>query len=86
MTSNQNLRWSYVCVVALLILLFALLVATGGCNRGSIKMSPVIEGQAAPHAGWNFGPDSYLQPGDDVKVTGGLFWVEGLDPNDIVGE
>ncbi len=63
-----------------------ILAVAAGCDRGSAKMSPVIEGQAAPHAGWNFGPDSYLQPGNEVKVSGVVLWIEGTEPNDIFGE
>jgi hypothetical protein len=68
-----------------LCLTLCLLLSVCGCNRGSVKISAVIEGQPAPHAGWNFGPDSYVAAGDTVRVSGLLFWLEGTEPNDISG-
>ncbi len=59
------------------------IMAMTGCQRGDIQLSPVFEDQAAPHAGWNFGPDSYLDQGDQVKVTGVVLWLKGTDPNDL---
>lgn len=54
-----------------------------GCDTGSVKVSPVIEGTIAPHAGYNIGPDLWVEPGDDVKVTGAVIWLEGTDPNNL---
>ncbi len=71
-------------LVVLLCLGFMLSVA--GCNRGSVKMSAVMAGQPAPHAGYNIGPELYLQAGDPVIVTGAVLWIEGTEPNDLFGE
>lgn len=67
-------------IVVLVVLLMA------GCSGDSFRVSTAIEGTPAPHAGYNFGPDSYVQAGDEVKVTGVIVWIEGLDPNDIVDD
>jgi hypothetical protein len=71
------MKWSFLVVLVLGVLLIA------GCQRGDIRISAVVEGQRAPHAGWNFGPDSYLEEGDTVKVTGVDLWMKGFDPNDF---
>ena len=60
-----------------------MIVALVGCNRGDVQISPVIEGQIAPHAGWNIGPDMWVPAGQSVRLTGVLIRLEGLDPNDI---
>ena len=73
------------CITIVMAAVVLLLVASG-CQRGDIKVSPVIENQVAPHAGWNIGPELWVQPGDAVKVTGAIIWVKGTDPNDIFGE
>jgi len=65
------------------ILLILPVILSLSCQRGSIKVSPVIEGVSAPHAGYNIGPDLWLEPGDKVKVTGAVIWIEGLEPNEI---
>lgn len=66
--------------------LFVLLIllSLAGCGGDNFQVSPVFEGQAAPHAGYNFGPDSYVQTGDEVKVSGVIVWIDELDPNDIL--
>jgi len=66
-----------VLVVCLAILLIA------GCQRGDIKITPLIAGQRTPHAGYNIGPELYLETGNMVKVTGAVIWIKGLDPNDL---
>ena len=70
--------------IILAILIPALLIC--GCNRGDLKVTPVVEGQAAPHAGFNLGPDTWLEPGNEVKVTGAVIWIKGVDPNSILGD
>lgn len=67
----------------IIIMITGLLV---GCQRGDVEVSPVIQGQPAPHRGWNFGPDSWVRTGDQVKVGGVVVWVKGLDPNDLFRE
>jgi len=47
-------------------------------------ISPVLEGQRAPHTGWNLGPDMYVEQGDIVKLTGVIVYAEWLDPNDLL--
>ena len=74
----KGLSWL---VVVFVVLMWMAL--TSGCNRGSVKVSPVLEGARAPHSGWNIGPDLWLEAGDEAKVTGAVFWIEGADPNDI---
>lgn len=69
-----------------IVTIVAIILIIMGCNRGSVKLSPVFEGEIAPHAGWNFGPDSYVQTGDQIKVSGVVFWIEGTDPNTLFGE
>ncbi len=63
-------------VAILIITLF-----TSGCQRGDFRMSPVIEGQPAPHDGFNLGPEIYVYQGQPVKMSGMVLWVNGLDPN-----
>jgi len=67
-------------------LLCAALLLIAGCGGNDFSMSLVVEGQPSPQRGYNFGPDSYVQPGDEVKVSGVVIWIEGLDPNDIVDQ
>jgi hypothetical protein len=43
----------------------------------------VVEGQIAPHDGYNIGPDLYVEKGDPIPVSGALIWIRGLDPNDL---
>lgn len=68
------------------IILIVLLLIGSSCNRGDVKITPVIENQIAPHAGYNIGPDMYVEPGDLCPITGAVIWIKGLDPNDILGE
>lgn len=68
-------------VICVIILAIFLLVV--GCQTGDIKVSPVIEGQRAPHAGYNIGPELYLETGNVVKVTGAVIYIKGFDPNDL---
>ena len=67
-----------------ILLLCLLLAVLPGCQRGDGKISLVIEGQPAPHAGYNIGPELYLLPGDPAKVTGAVVWLNNLDPNDLL--
>lgn len=68
----------------MLVLLICLLgICMAGCQRGDIKVSPIIEGQPAPHAGYNIGPELFLETGDIAKVTGAVIWIRGLDPNNL---
>ena len=71
-----------------LTMIMLLLCACGlaGCQNGDLKISGVVEGQAAPHAGYNIGPDIYVKPGEPVPVSGVVVWIKGLDPNDLLGE
>ena len=70
-------------IVAVAMLLCLLGICSVGCQSGDIKVSPVIEGQKAPHAGYNIGPELYLETGNKVKVTGAVIWINGFDPNDL---
>ncbi|MHC4676285.1 MAG: hypothetical protein ACYTBZ_27655 [Planctomycetota bacterium] len=65
--------------VVVIILLAAILIV--GCSRGDLKVTPVIAGQAAPHAGYMVG--EYLRAGDRVPVSGAVIWIKGLDPNEV---
>jgi len=78
-----GLAFSLLLWVAIIVLIC---IALGGCQRGDVKASPVIEGQPAPHAGWNIGPELWLEQGQPAKVTGAVIWIKGLDPNNILGE
>lgn len=68
---------------ALVIVTVLIMLALIGCQRGDFKVSMVIEGQPAPHAGYNIGPDLYVEPGIPVPVSGAVIWIRGLDPNDL---
>ena len=67
------------------ILIAAALVALAGCGGEGFQVSPVIEGQVAPHDGWLV-TDLYLEKGDEVKMTGFVLYIEGVDPNSIMDE
>lgn len=67
-----------------IVLVMVAVCLFAGCQRGDFRASMVIEGQPAPHAGYNFGPESYVEEGDIVKVTGAVVWARGLDPNDLL--
>jgi hypothetical protein len=54
-----------------------------GCSRGDIQLTPVFQGQAAPHRGYNIGPSLWVEAGQPVPVTGAVVRIEGTDPNDI---
>lgn len=69
-----------------MIILIVLLLIGSSCNRGDVKITPVIENQIAPHAGYNIGPGMYVEPGDLCPITGAVIWIKGLDPNEIFGE
>lgn len=66
------------------LLLIVMLCGLCGCQRGDIRVSPIIEGQSTVHAGYNIGPELYLEAGDSAKVTGAVIWISGLDPNDLL--
>ena len=61
-----------------------ILLCVAGCQRGDFKASMVIKGQLAPHAGYNIGPELYVEEGSSVPVTGAIVWIRGLDPNDLM--
>lgn len=65
-------------VAILIIALF-----TSGCQTSSIKFTPVIEGQPAPHDGFNLGPEIYVYQGQPCKLSGAVIWIKGLDPNSL---
>lgn len=67
----------------ILIVMVALSICIVGCQRGDFRVTPVIAGQAALHAGYNVGPELYLEQGQPAKVTGAVIWIRGLDPNDL---
>jgi hypothetical protein len=54
-----------------------------GCNRGDMKVTPVIQGESAPHRGYVIGPSLWVETGVPVPITGAVVWVQGTDPNDI---
>lgn len=58
-------------------------VAFLGCQRSNFKATIVAEGQLSPHAGYNLGPDIWVEQGDPVKISGAVVWIEGLDPNSL---
>ena len=71
----------------ILLTVAALLLFFAGCiDRGDMQFTPVMEGQPAPHDGYNIGPDLYLSQGDPAQVTGAVIWIKGTDPNSIFGE
>lgn len=70
----------------ILILCAILIVFVLGCQRGDIKISPIVQDQPSPHQGYNIGPELYLHPGDPAKVTGAVIWMKGLDPNNLFTE
>jgi len=72
-------------VIALLMVLM-LLVPVAGCRRGDVEVSLVVEGQPAPHEGYNVGPELYVNEGDPVPVTGAVIWIKGTEPNVLFGE
>ncbi len=74
------MKWMILLTAMLCLMFFA------GCNRGDIQLTAVIEGQPAPHDGYNIGPDLYVLQGEPVKVTGAVIWIKGTDPNAIFGE
>jgi hypothetical protein len=82
---DESLAWriGVTAVFAIVAVLLALLF--GGCDRGDIRATVVIEGQPAPHDGWNVGPDLWLRAGEPAKVAGAVVDVDGLDPNSVFG-
>lgn len=82
LTAKRN-RHSQGLFDGLVIVAMLITVVLLGCQRGDIRISPVIQGQPAPHAGYNIGPELYVQPGTPVPVTGAVIWIRGLDPNDL---
>jgi hypothetical protein len=67
----------------IVITMIALSIGLFGCQRGDFRVSPIIEGQKALHAGYNVGPELYLEEGQPAKVTGAVIWIRGFDPNDL---
>lgn len=69
------------------ILILAMIVlCVAGCQRGDFKTTVVAEGQDAPHAGYNIGPETWVEEGDICKVGGVVIWIKGVEPNDITGD
>jgi hypothetical protein len=66
-------------IVTLILVLFVI----AGCNRGDIQVSSVLQGQPAPHRGYNIGPGLWVETGQPVLVTGAIVWIEGTDPNQL---
>ena len=66
-----------------ILILIIIIVVLTGCQRGDIKITPVIQGQPAPHDGFNLGPEIYVYQGQPCKMSGMVLWVNGLDPNTI---
>lgn len=71
---------------AVFILLIAIGLLVVGCQRGDLKISPVVIGQSAPHDGYNIGPELYLEEGDPVKVTGAVIWIKGTEPAELASQ
>lgn len=69
--------------IIITIVIFAFLFL--GCQRGDIVLSPVFEGQPAPHAGYNIGPELWVEQGIQAKVSGAVIWIRGTDPNSLFG-
>lgn len=70
-------------VLRILVILAVLLISNTSCQRGDAQVSVVVQGQTAPHKGYNVGPDLYVEQGDPIPVSGLLIWIRGLDPNDL---
>ena len=66
----------------LVILVFVSLLCIG-CQRGDLRVTPVIAGQPAPHNGYNIGPELYLLEGQPAKVTGAVIWINGISPGEL---
>jgi len=66
-----------------ILLPMAVMLLMSGCQRGDFRISPIIAGQPAPHAGYNVGPETYIEEGQPALVTGAVIWIRGLDPNDL---
>ena len=73
------------CKRIMITVMCLLAISLAGCNRGDFKASLIVEGQPAPHPGYNIGPDIYLEQGDAAKVSGAVIWIKGLGPNDLLG-
>ena len=67
----------------LLMFAFAAALLLAGCQRGDFKVSMVVEGQLAPHSGYNIGPDMYVEQGDPVPMTGAVIYIKGLEPDEF---
>lgn len=68
-----------------IVLLALLAVLSTGCQRGDFTITPVFEGQPAPHDGFNFGPSSYVWEGQPVGVSGIVVYIKGVDLVGIIG-
>ena len=66
-----------------IMLVCMVLVVFAGCQRGDFKMSMVVEGQPAPHSGYNIGPEMYVEQGDPVPMTGAVIYIKGLEPDEF---
>ena len=54
-----------------------------GCQRGGIKLTPVLQGLPVPHDGYLISPEIYVVQGQPAKMSGVVVWINGLDPNSI---
>lgn len=70
----------------LIIIAIVCLFLFTGCQRGDIRLSPVIQGQIAPHDGYLLSPEIYVYQGQPCKMTGAILWINGLDPNSLGAE
>lgn len=82
METTKRIKRHWVAVICMI----SATIAFVSCQRGDLKVTPIIEGQLAPHAGFNFGPDSYLKEGQPANVTGIVIYIKGADPNEIFGQ
>ena len=81
----MNIMKQQAIVIDIIVFCIAMVIIVG-CNRGDVRITPVLEGQPAPHRGVNFGPDSIVEPNQPCKVTGVVVDLPNFDPNDIFGD
>jgi hypothetical protein len=65
----------------ILILVLVICCFLIGCQRGDLKITPVIAGQLAPHAGYNISPEQWTEPNQPVRMTGVIIWIRGTEPS-----
>ena len=81
---DESLAWRIAIVAAFSILAVAVTIICGGCDRGDFRATMVAEGQAAPHDGFNIGPDIWVTEGQPVKLQGAVLWIKNIDPNSLI--